>query len=358
MSVQPWRRVAACFRRVLGGAGGAAGGTDHGAAVPAAPDEDAAAPGASAWSEASTPGPAAEVREDVDAVRAALTRSLAWRARMLLDSSGPRTDLGDGPAVVQSLLEHGDEVVRQFPLGAQRALAMSRNPDCSLMDLVALFERDPTLTQSLLKTTNSAWYRGHDDEIVSIAAAIQRIGLQAVENLLLASIVGGTLCKPGVAHAHLVSRIWSHMLRTGPLARTLAPAFWLDPEEAFTLGLLHDVGKLVVFDHVSALRSRLRREVRVPERFVLDAIQRLHEPLGGLAALRWGLDPPTARALSGHHRRPLPETADPRTEMIFVAERLDLALNVRFDPPDWEAIWRDGGITADLATVEQRSVAA
>ncbi len=298
-----------------------------------------------------------EPEPDAGALEESLTRSLKWRARLLTESAGG-APLGDGPALLSSLLESGLEAVRQMPFAAQRALAISRNPECNIADLVKLFERDPTLTQELLKTANSHWYRGTDDEVISIGAAVQRIGLSAVENLLLSSIVGGMLCKPGPAHAAIVGKVWSHMLRTAPLAQRLAPAFGLDPEEAFTLGLLHDVGKLAVFDHLSAVRARLRREAKVPAPFLLEMLGRLHEPLGGLAALRWGLEPSTARALGEHHRRPVPEKTDLRTEALYVAEKLDLSLNVRFEPPDWEAIWREGGITTPLAEVEALSAAA
>ena len=52
---------------------------------------------------------------------------------------------------------------------------------------------------------------------------------------------------------------WAHMVRVGPLARGLARGFGVPPHEAFLLGLLHDVGKLVLFDLLSAVRHELRR---------------------------------------------------------------------------------------------------
>lgn len=366
MSLGAWRSIASGLRSLFHGSeprprAPRAGAVRLPAALDAGPPEPAE-PDAGARSRLADDEPPASPAEDpaldAEALKDALTRSLKWRARLLVEGAGPKGTLADGPALVDSLLENGLEAVRQMPFAAQRALAISRNPECNINDLVKLFERDPTLTQELLKTANSPWYRGTDDEVISIGAAVQRIGLQAVENLLLASIVAGMLCKPGPAHAAIVSKVWSHMLRTAPLAQRLAPAFGLDPEEAFTLGLLHDVGKLAIFDHVSAVRARLRREVRVPSPFLLQALGRLHEPLGGLAALRWGLEPSTARALAEHHRRPVPESPDPRTEALYVAEKLDLALNVRFEPPDWEGIWREGGITTPLAEVETLSTAA
>jgi HD-like signal output (HDOD) protein len=291
--------------------------------------------------------------ETIEAVRASLGRSLEWRVQVLLERSSPTPRLGDGPALVASLRGGGEELIRQIPFAAQRALAVSRNPTSGVADLVKLFEQDPTLTQSLLQTANSSWYSRGDEVVISIAAAVQRIGYRAVENLLLASIVGGMLCRPGGAYTVTVGKVWSHMLRTAPLAQRLAAPFGVDPETAYTLGLLHDVGKLAVFDHISALRGDLRREVKMPEPFLFDLLTHLHEPIGGRAVLRWGLDGGAARAVAGHHRSPAPERPDTVTELLFVAERVDLAVRARFEKPDWEAIWQEGAITTDRTAVEE-----
>jgi HD-like signal output (HDOD) protein len=298
--------------------------------------------------------PADDSTERTDEVQAALDRSLVWRSQVLLERSSGSAQLGDAPAIVASLQDPEGGVIRQIPFAAQQALAVSRNPASSVGDLVKLFERDPTLTQSLLKTANSAWYQRKDEAVVSIAAAVQRIGMQAVENVLLQSIVGGMLCRPGGAYGVLVGKVWSHMLRTAPLAQRLAPAFDVDPETAYTLALLHDVGKLAVFDYISALRQGLHREIKMPEPFLHEMLVRLHEPVGGRAALRWGLGVRAAQALAEHHRHPVPDTTDPMTELLYVAERLDLAAHVRFEEPDWAALWADGTITTDRAAVERR----
>ena len=64
----------------------------------------------------------------------------------------------------------------------------------------------------------------------------------------------------------------------------------VDTDTAFSLGLLHDVGKLVLFHHISDLRRARRREITLSEKFLTLALASLHEPLGGLAVLEWDLD--------------------------------------------------------------------
>lgn len=355
MSSQLWQRLVVGFRSALGPRPGSAEST----VTLLDPESDRA--GSSAVVEPvrqSAPAPRNDPKSEApgrtDDEQAMLDRSLEWRSRVLLERSSGRGQLGDGPAIVASLRDPEGGVIRQIPFAAQQALAVSRNPLSSVGDLVKLFERDPTLAQSLLKTANSAWYQRKDEAVVSIAAGVQRIGMQAVENVLLTSIVGGMLCRPGGAYGVLVDKVWSHMQRTAPLAQRLAPAFDVDSETAYTLALLHDVGKLAVFDYISALRLSLRREIRMPEPFLHEMLVHLHEPVGGRAALRWGLGVRAARALAEHHRHPVPDTTDPLTELLYVAERLDLAAYVRFEEPDWDALWADGMITTDRAAVERR----
>jgi hypothetical protein len=60
----------------------------------------------------------------------------------------------------------------------------------------------------------------------------------------------------------------------------LPSAFEVNPDQAMTLGLLHDVGKLAVFDRISALRVAARTEIGLPELPVRHLLRAVHEPLG------------------------------------------------------------------------------
>jgi len=135
------------------------------------------------------------------------------------------------------------------------------------------------------------------------------------------------------------------------VARQLGPIFSVDPEGAYTLGLLHDVGKLVLFDRVAALRRKVRREVTFPARFISRALRELHEALGGLAALEWGLDESSGLVIGTHHRRPHPEPANPMSEVIYLAERFDVS-RPRPGAVDLDDIWEEGGLTGPKERIQ------
>jgi len=313
--------------------------------APARPDPDRAS-----WEVRSRGEPAA-APVSIRATEEQLLHALEWRKRILVDGPTGSRRPGDGAALAKSLVGAGVGAVRQPPIAAQRALALTRDMNADLRELVRLFETDPALAPRLLKTANSAWYRRGGDPVNSISDAVRRVGMRGIESVVLGQMVSAVLCKPGGIYDGMVQKVWLHMQRTAPLARRLAPAFEVDAETAYALGLLHDVGKLVIFDHISQLRHALHREIQMPEPFLASLLAHLHEPLGGLAALRWGMDTEAAGVIAGHHRRTTPPIPSRLAELIYVAERVDLVLQ-RYQELDWEAIWKDGTVSADVAAVQ------
>ena len=179
------------------------------------------------------------------------THTLSGRCDVLMRAAPPETRQSDAPMVIECLRRLDEAVIRQPPVAAQRALAVAKNPMSNSTQLVGIFEQDPALTEALLQMANSAYYHRGNDPCISIGEAIQRVGVRGVEAIVTTNMVEGLLCRPGNAYSTLLTQVWAHMTRTAPIARALAPAFKAEPETAFTVGLLHDVGKLMMFDYLS-----------------------------------------------------------------------------------------------------------
>jgi HD-like signal output (HDOD) protein len=258
----------------------------------------------------------------------------------------------DHEELLQSLLAPASTVIRRPPLAARRLLQENRRSTASLTSLAEIIESDPALLQSVLKHANSAFYAAGvgGRPILAVPAALQRIGARGVEIVVMAHLVEGSLCRPGEGLDELAGAIWSHMLRVAPVARALAPAFRVHPDEGYALGLLHDVGKLVLFTRVADLRRRLRRPVRLAPGFISAALKKLHEPLGALAVLEWGMGDQASLAVAHHHRTPPIHPPHLLSELIFMAEKLDIFLERGVDP-ELEPIWIEGRMTAPMDEV-------
>jgi HD-like signal output (HDOD) protein len=316
-----------------------------------APTPRHVAPVVDATVSASAPSAVEAIRIDTDEELGAwLERSLRRRCSEL------RTHAAQGSPDAHSLLDlleaPSSLVVRQPPLAAQRALAVTRQPESSAAEIVRLVERDPTLTQALLRHANSALYATAGKACVSLADAVRRVGASGVESVVLRGMVEGLLCRPGGAYQAMVDQAWSHMVRTAPLGRALAPLYGMHPDEAFSLALLHDVGKLVIFDQIGVLRGSRRTEPRFPDQFVRSALLLLHEPLGGLAAVEWGVGPVAAGAIATHRRADALTYADAESQLLFVAERAELA-RLRGSTPDFGAWAFLGRLTADVGKMRE-----
>lgn len=282
------------------------------------------------------------LRERVETLRAVLPEAESSR---------------DAARLLDSLLAPAVQMIRQPPAAAQRALDASRDDEVGSAEMSRLFEEDPSLSQALLRFANSAYYATSSASCVSVPGALQRVGFSGVQNVVLARMIEGFLCRPGVAFQPMVDQVWTHMVRTAPLARALAPEFGMKPDAAFALGLLHDVGKLVVFDRLGALRTELRRELRIPVPVVSRILTRVHEPLGALAALQWSMGGMCARGIGTHHRSPVPVDPSMPSELLFLAERVDLA-RARGQELDLGAWWETGGLMMRRAGVEKILAAA
>ncbi len=239
----------------------------------------------------------------------------------------------DAAALLELAAKGPDEMIRRLPSAAQTSLALCDDPNLTRGQLAEKLSDDPSLVQSLLRCANSAAYGAGKAPVIGISQAIDRIGMAGTRSLIFSNAIDGVLSRPGGEFDAMASDVWQHMVRTAPLARTLAPLFAVDPDEAFSIALLHDVGKLVIFDRISVLRAKVRRDVKLTPGFTKSLLMDLHETLGAMAAEAWNMGPRASRAIGSHHRRSSDGRPNPLAEVVFLAEALDHAMrrNERFD---------------------------
>lgn len=336
------------FRRTKGsqGAQTPAAGTPGTITTPLPSPPPAVVAAAAAQNSGETAPATPELTPAEQALYSTLVETVHEQCDFMMRAAPPGSEHTDGPTILKELRQLGETVIRQPPAAAQRALAAARDPVGNATQVAEIFAQDPALTRALLQAANSSFYHRGSESCLAIPEAIQWVGMRGVESIVTTNMVEGLLCRPGGAYNQLVSEVWSHMTRTAPIARVLAPAFGAAPETAFTVGLLHDMGKLIVFHYLSQLRASLRREVVVADRFMFNMLNWLHEPLGGIAALRWNLGLPAARAIAYHHQ-PADGPPDPLAELLCVSERTDHAIRLRAEL-DTQHIWRQIGLRTDV----------
>ena len=129
------------------------------------------------------------------------------------------------------------------------------NPNYSITDVAAVIGSDPGMTARLLKLANSAFY-GFASKIYSVSHAIGMIGIQQLQDLVLATSVTKTFA--GISSELMnMDSFWQKSIRCGVVARLLASRCGVfDSERLFVTGLLCEIGHLVMYQQLPELSQQ------------------------------------------------------------------------------------------------------
>lgn len=114
--------------------------------------------------------------------------------------------------------------------------------DVDVMKAAAFIESDPVLTAKLLKLANSAFF-GLNRNVSTARDAINVLGLIKVRALVIAAALGDGFHMVGGVN---MNQFWRYSLNTANISRYLALPIKIDENTAFTAGLIHGIGELVM----------------------------------------------------------------------------------------------------------------
>lgn len=181
-----------------------------------------------------------------------------------------------------------------------------RDENSNNHDLEAVILHDPALTARLLKIVNSAYY-GFPRKIDTISRAVVMVGRRDLSNLVLATAVSDSF--KGIPGDLVdMNSFWYHSVTSGILARLLAQRRnHVDLERFFIAGLLHCIGKLVLFSEfpeqsaaILALKDEGEDAITAKER---ETFGFSHVEVGAELLKQWGL-PESICHMIAHHLQP------------------------------------------------------
>ncbi len=183
---------------------------------------------------------------------------------VLAPGSPPDADaLEPGPEAVRlkgvtALLE----TVDQFPLLPEvhsRILEQIQEPEANVAELTELISQDPTLAANILKLANSAAYAARS-EFDSVKRAIAYIGLRELHGIVVGTAVMETL---DARTSFDLSRLFLQAFHCGLLTKIIADRARLgDRDAAFTAGLLHNIGTIVIRVYSPECLERIEETVK------------------------------------------------------------------------------------------------
>lgn len=192
-----------------------------------------------------------------------------------------------------------------LPLVAVRVNELINDPDSSSADIAQVLKKDQVLTAKVLRLANSGYY-AIPGGVTDVQRALAFLGFNTIAQLVLSISVFSMFSKLGGEELSMLD-FWKHALATGVCAEVLAKRLKHPrPEEAFTCGLLHDIGKLVLHEIdperleaiIRTAKGRKCSFSEVEKEWDLPG----HSYLGEVIAAKWGLPQVIRLAIRHHHQ--------------------------------------------------------
>ena len=186
-------------------------------------------------------------------------------------------------------------------------------------DMSRIIGSDPSLTAALMRLISSG-HRVLPQRAISVEQAVPHVDRNTIKNLAVSASVYQVFSQTGDQSAvHALKQFWRHSLTCGTLAKLIArKTFYPAPDEAFLSGLLHDIGKLVLWTAFSGMESAGD---------LLPATEAksgtTHQEAGAWMIRQWNLKSFMADAVRYHHE-PVQRIVDalPLVKIVFVANAL------------------------------------
>jgi HD-like signal output (HDOD) protein len=193
-----------------------------------------------------------------------------------------------------------------FPAVALRVLDLVSQDDADFDLLAREIASDATLSAQVLSLANSALFR-FEMRIVTVQQAVMLLGAQRVQSLVM-SVAMANYSRAAL-RTEAFQRCWQHTIATAVLSREIAAAAGApEPEQAYSLGLLHDIGRLGLLvawpDDYDLMLQKADRNVASlieleRQRFTMD-----HCELGRRLIEQWKLPHEFCVVAGRHHDSP------------------------------------------------------
>lgn len=193
-----------------------------------------------------------------------------------------------------------DELVRRLPIRpstAARLFELIEDPESSLSQFAEIVEIDPVLSTRVLRLANSAAYRTRGG-VASATRAVMMLGSSAVQAIVAAAAF--PLLSDGVDLGP--DSFWAHAMEVGAAAGTIAPELEVGAGDAFTAGLLHDIGAVLLHLRDPSAYAEVVRgggeHLLERERAAFGAD---HPGVGASVLAKWGFPRALVEAVRDHH---------------------------------------------------------
>lgn len=233
------------------------------------------------------------------------------------------------------------------------------NPRVTSEDVAKIISNDQASSFKVLKVANSPFY-GFQGRIDTISRAILHLGFNEVRNIVLALSVLNLFSKNKTLMNFRPVDFWAHSIATGVCARMIGSAAGInDIENFFLAGILHDIGKLLLFEYFSPEYEQVLTLVEEKKIMIRQAERKVigidHAEAGWLLAERWKLPISIRNTIYYHHYGFVSGKPDLMVAAVHVANIVARMLELGYPGDDFvqepnEKVWQVLNLQNDIFT--------
>lgn len=236
---------------------------------------------------------------------------------------------------IDQLLQSGGKLPKMSGV-VVKVLELVQKPDVSIHDLAQEISKDPSLTTAIIKISNSAYYRA-SKPIRTVQESLMTLGIKVVREIVLLTASKGILNQDLQGYKLEADDNWLHCLVVAELSMRIAAQKKIKDgkDVAFTAGLLHDIGKIVLADFFPQVMMQIKQELPEFKGPFTDLEKKYfgytHSEVGAMLLEKWQFPSELVEVVRFHHDPDLAKDYPELVSCVHVANIVTIVSGIGID---------------------------
>ena len=222
--------------------------------------------------------------------------------------------------------------MKALPEIINKVIELTDDPDSNVHDMEKVILQDQVLTTKILRLANSAYY-GYARKISTVSQATVLLGFQAIKGIALASTVRTYLMDELKGYSLDKNELWSQSQTCAIISRFIAKSIkYSNPEEAYIAGLLRDIGKTILNQHMEKEYMEVLSKIEEGNMSFLDAEKEVlgfgHTEIGEKIAEKWDFPKDLVEAIGYHHTPELANINPLLVSIVHIADAITMMMGI------------------------------
>ena len=223
------------------------------------------------------------------------------------------------------------EIITQFKRGEIDLPALPRiqqkyrelvGAGANLQEIADLLKQDAAISSKLISISNSSYYRGMVEN-KTLDQAIGRLGLETTRQTVNAIANRSLYVTRNKKYTDIVEALWEHSLSCAYASQLVLESLNLTlRDDAFTMGLFHDIGKLVLVQVVGEIEEKDETGQEIDPMELFETMDTYHGQTGSALLKKWGFSPRFISVAEDHDNPASADSIPDELKLVYCANLL------------------------------------